>query len=101
MALRFNLKFTKYFLKQWETYDEKAKNLIQCKLGLIKENPFRFPKHEGYKFVFKVKLTINNKFSRLMYAVFMPDSEHITILGLFDRGVDYKDFERLFKDFKK
>ena len=35
-----------------------------------------------------------------MYAVFMPDSEHITVLGMFDRGAGYKDFERIFKDLK-
>lgn len=31
----------------------------------------------------------------------MPDKEHITILGIFDRKADYKDFERIFDDLKK
>ena len=101
MALKFSLKFTQYFLKQWEEFNQKEKNFVQSKLELIKKNPFRYPKHEGYTFVFKVKLSIDNKFSRLMYAVFMPDSEHITILGLFDRSANYKDFERIFKDLRK
>ncbi len=101
MGLEFNLKFTQFFLRQWGSYDEKSKRLIESKLGLIKQNPFRFPKHEGYKFVFKVKLSIENKYSRLMYAVFMPDSEHITILGIFDREANYKDFERIFRELRK
>jgi hypothetical protein len=36
-----------------------------------------------------------------MYAVFMPDSEHVTILGVFGRKAGYKDFEKIFKDLKK
>lgn len=101
MALKFNFKFTRFFLKQWGNYDKKTRVFIQDKLKLVKQNPFRFPKHTGYRFVFKVKLSIDKKYSRLMYAVFMPDSKHITIIGIFERGVDYKDFERIFKSMEK
>lgn len=101
MALKFNFKFTKFFLKQWDDYDKNIRDLIQDKLKLIKQNPFRFPRHTGYKFVFKVKLSVDKKYSRLMYAVFMPDSKHITILGIFDRDSSYKDFERIFEDLRK
>jgi len=98
MDLRFSLKFTRYFQKQWDKYDKKNQKLIKNKLKLIKENPFRFPRHKGYRFVFKVKLSIEARYSRLMYAVFMPDSKHITILGIFDREAEYKDFEKIFKN---
>jgi len=81
MDSRFQFKFTSYFLKQWKGYDKRTKDLVQEKINLIKQNPFRFP--------------------RLMYAVFMPDTKHITILGVFDRSASYKDFERLFKDLRK
>src|SRR3989344_7650968 len=101
MVLSFQFKFTHYFLLQWEDYDEATREFIQSKLDLIKQNPFRFPKHEGYRFVFKVKISVEQKYSRLMYAVFMPDQQHITILGIFDRDVDYKDFERIFKELRK
>jgi len=101
MGLNFQLKFTPYFLNQWKDYDEDTKTFIQSKLDLIKQNPFRFPKHEGYKFVFKVKLSVEQRYSRLMYAVFMPDQQHITILGIFDRKANYKDFERIFKELRK
>ncbi|NQV08854.1 hypothetical protein HQ529_03320 [Candidatus Woesearchaeota archaeon] len=94
MAL--NLKYTEYFLKQWKQYNPKTKNQIQNKLDLIVLNPFRYQKHENHRFVFKVKLIINNNYSRLMYAVFMPDSKHITILGVFPRKSNYKDFEKIF-----
>ncbi len=101
MALIFELKFTSFFQKQWNQYNSKAQKQIKDKLELIKNNPFRFSRHEGYKFVFKVKLCLDNNYSRLMYAVFMPDAKHITILGVFDRKAEYKDFERLFNDLKK
>ena len=97
----FKFKFTKYFVQQWDSYDTKIKKLIESKLNLIKQNPFQYPKHEGYKFVFKVKINIKDNYSRLMYAVFMPDSKHITVLGVFDRNAVYKDFEKIFKEFKK
>lgn len=101
MASPFKFKFTNYFLQQWKEYDDKTKAFIQKKLELVKQNPFRFPKHEGYKFVFKVKLSVEDTYSRLMYAVFMPDQEHITILGIFDRKAEYKDFERIFDTLRK
>ncbi len=101
MALEFNFKFTQYFLNQWEAYDGRTRKLIEDKLALIKQNPFRFPKHEGYRFVFKVKLSVEGIYSRLMYAVFLPDAKHITILGIFDRGAGYKDFERIFREYRK
>jgi len=97
MGLEFSFKFSQYFLKQWRSYGSETKELIQEKLNLVKQNPFRFPKHQGYKFVFKVKLSVENNYSRLMYAVFMPDSKYITILGIFDRKAEYKDFERIFR----
>lgn len=101
MESGFELRFTDYFLKQFGSYKEKEKGIINDKLSLIKEKPFRFERHEGFKFVFKVKITVDDKFSRLMYAVFYPDAEHITILGVFDRKADYKDFERVFKELRK
>ncbi len=101
MVLQFKLKFTQYFSKQWDGYSEKTREQIQKKLELLKQNPFRFPKQEGYHFVFKVKMEIEDTYSRLIYAVFMPDKEHITILGIFDRKADYKDFERIFNDLIK
>ena len=93
-----NYKFTEYFRKQWKGYDEKTRRRIEDKLRLIKENPFRYEKHYGYRYVFKVKISIEDTYSRLMYSVFNPDKEHITILGIFDRKTNYKDFERIFKE---
>ena len=101
MGLSFSFKFTKYFSDQWQSYDESTQKSIQKKLSLVKQNPFRFEKLEGYRFVFKIKLSIEDNYSRLIYAVFMPDQQNITILGVFDRKAEYKDFERIFSELKK
>ncbi len=101
MGLLFRFKFTKYFSEQWQSYDESTQKSIQKKLNLVKQNPFRFEKLEGYRFVFKIKISVEDNYSRLIYAVFMPDQEHITILGIFDRKVGYKDFDRIFSELRK
>jgi len=101
MALRFELKYTRYFESQWIDYKEGDRERIREKLHLLKENPFHYPTLEGYHRVHKIKLTIADKYQRLIYAVFMPDNKTITILGVFERSKDYKDFERLFKELRK
>lgn len=100
MALDFELKYTRFFERQWLGYDEKTKNLIEDKLRLIKQNPFRYDTLEGYKRVRKVKLSIEGKYQRLLYALHMPQANQIFILGIFERDKDYKDFERKFTQFK-
>ncbi len=74
----------------------KPGGLLKDKLRLLVKNPFRFRKHKSYRGVFKVKVSIESRSSRLMYAVFMPDNNSITVLGIFPRSAGYKDFERIF-----
>jgi hypothetical protein len=92
-----NFKFSNFFKKQFKNYIKKDKQLISKKLKQVKINPFRFPKLAGYKFIFKINITIENNYSRLIYVVFYPDKEYITILGIFERKHSYKDFKKLYK----
>ncbi len=101
MASRSELRFTKFFEKQWLSYDKKTRDMIREKLLLVKKNPFRYPVHKGYTRVRKVKLSVEGKYQRLMFAVHMPEVNQILILGVFERSKDYRDFERLFKQLKK
>ncbi|MFH1055595.1 MAG: hypothetical protein V1744_05835 [Candidatus Altiarchaeota archaeon] len=101
MALNFSLKFTTYFERQWLGYGEDTRGLITEKLIILKQNPFRYPTHTGFHRVHKIKLTLEGKYQRLMYAVFMPDNQTITVLGVFDRSKEYKDFERIFAELRK
>ena len=101
MASGFDLKFTLFFEKQWLSYDEKTRDLIHEKLLLVKRNPFRYPIHKGYARVRKVKLSVEGKYQRLMFAFHMPEVNQILVLGVFERGKDYKDFERKFMHLRK
>jgi len=92
-----DLNFTNYFLKQWKKLSDKDKKQIITKLDIIKVNPFRYPKHKGSKHVFKVKISIQSSYSRLMYAVYIPDTKSITVFGIFDRKSNYREFDRIFK----
>jgi len=95
-----DLIFSKYFLKQWQSYDEPVKNKIRKKLERIRTNPFSFPKIAGYRFVFKINLHIEHRNSRLMYVVFEPDKSSIKILGIFDRKFGYRDFKKVYKKYQ-
>lgn len=101
MASGFELNFTRLFEKQWISYDEKTRDLIREKLLLLKKNPFRYPVHKGYMQVRKVKLSVEGKYQRLMFALHIPEVNQILILGVFERSKDYKDFERRFQQLKK
>jgi len=101
MDSNFKLEYTTFFAKQWDNYDSKTRDIIKEKLRLLRDNPFRYPTHKGYLRVRKVKVNIEGKYQRLMYAVHIPESNHILILGVFARDMDYRDFEKKFKHLKK
>jgi len=96
MESKFEVYFSRYFIEQWQGYGNNTQAFINNKLSLIAHNPFRFRKHKGYAGVFKVKLDVENRYSRLMYTIYYPNPKSVTILGIFSRDRDYKDFERIF-----
>ena len=101
MVSKFELRYTLFFEKQWIGFDEKTKQLIEDKLKLIRQNPFRYDTLEGYSRVRKVKFSLEGKYQRLLYALHMPEVNQIFILGVFDRDKGYQEFERKFKQLKK
>ena len=78
-------------LQVWE------ERIFLLKFISIKDNPTRFKSLSGYKHLFEVKLDLNNKFSRLIYAAYFPAKNQIRIFGIFDRSHDFKDFYKYFK----
>jgi mRNA-degrading endonuclease RelE of RelBE toxin-antitoxin system len=101
MASKFELRYTRFFEKQWLGFDEKTKLLIEDKLKLIKQNPFRYDTLEGYMRVRKVKITFEGRYQRLLYALHMPEVNQIFVLGVFERDKGYEEFERKFRQLKK
>ncbi len=98
MVLQFDLVFTKFFLKQFKKLNKKEKNLINSKLILLKSNPFRFKSLKSYKNSFEIKISIENSYCRLIYVVYLPKQNQITIFGIFKREKDFKDFKRKFEN---
>lgn len=96
MESGFNIRPSKYFLKQLSQLSSKELNLVEDKLQILKQNPFRYKKLEGYKNTFEVKITINKNYSRLIYSVYIPHKNEITVYGIFKRKNNFKDFRRYY-----
>jgi len=91
--MKFKIIPSNSFNKQLCKLDEKSKKLIYNKIQLIKQNPFRFKRIHTDKFskVFRVRLSIQSKETRLIYVVLEPN---IILVCLLDRKKDYKDLEK-------
>ncbi len=91
--MKFTLVSTDYFLKQIALLDSRSKNLINSKLDLILINPYRFKRIHSKKFgkVFRVRLNLQGKETRLIYVVKEPD---IIVVCLLERKHDYNDLEK-------
>ncbi len=87
------IKSLKTFKKQVEKLDEKTKRIIKEKIELIKLNPYRYKKLHSKLFskVFRIRLTINNRDTRLIYVILEPN---IILVCLLDRKDDYNDLEK-------
>ncbi len=84
------------FKKQFDKLDKKSKEIIYSKIQLLKDNPFRYKKIHSKLFskVFRVRLNLNKKETRMIYAVLKPK---IIIICLLDRKKDYRDLEKYLK----
>ncbi|MBS3074812.1 type II toxin-antitoxin system RelE/ParE family toxin [Candidatus Pacearchaeota archaeon] len=90
--MKFETEATDTFKKQFDKLPEKYKKQIERKTELIEKNPFRFkPLHSKlYSKVFRVRLNIEGKETRLIYVV---TGSKIILVCLLDRSKDYKDLE--------
>lgn len=88
----FNIISTKDFDSQFNSLNEKYMELIRNKIILIKENPYRFKaltikRHK----LFRVRLNINKKETRLIYKIIEPN---IILICLLERKHDYNDLKK-------
>ena len=95
----FKLVPSNIFLKQIKNLDNKSKRIIENKINLIKENPYRYKKIHSKFFskVFRIRLNIKNKETRLIYAVIEPN---IILVCLLERKKSYRDLEKYLKKIK-
>lgn len=97
--MSFKIKALKVFSKQFNKLDDRSKEVIREKINLISENPFRYKKINSPSFskVFRIRLNLQDKETRLIYAVIEPN---IILVCLLERKKDYKDLEKYLSKLK-
>ncbi len=98
--MNFEIKALKFFQEQISKLDEKLRRIIYDKIRLIKENPYRYKRihSKQYSKVFRIRLSIQSKETRLIYVVIEPN---IILVCLLDRDKDYSDLEKYLSKIKK
>jgi mRNA-degrading endonuclease RelE of RelBE toxin-antitoxin system len=91
--MNFLIKALEIFKTQVEGLDKKSRQIIYDKVQLIKENPYRYKKihSKHYSKVFRIRINIKSKETRLIYAIIEPN---VILVCLLDRKKDYKDLEK-------
>ncbi|MBR9683428.1 hypothetical protein GOV03_02715 [Candidatus Woesearchaeota archaeon] len=93
--MEFILRPTKFFLEQLDELGVKAARILKDKLRLLKENPFRYKRIQGYNlFLFRIRFADNRKEKRVIYLV---DKPTVKILCILDRDKEYKDLKNYLK----
>jgi mRNA-degrading endonuclease RelE of RelBE toxin-antitoxin system len=99
--MNFEIIYSTFFSKQAKKISKKELKLILDKITILKTEPFRFKNLKGYKNTFEIKVDIENSYSRLIYCVYLPKKNQITIFGIFKRKNNFKDFKKFFENYKK
>ncbi|MBU4352128.1 MAG: hypothetical protein KKA65_00095 [Nanoarchaeota archaeon] len=93
--MNYALKPTKFFILQLDKISKEAANLIEEKLKLIKNNPYRYKRIKGHNlFLFRIRFKDQNKEKRLIYLV---DKPYIKLICILDRKKEYKDLKKYLK----
>ncbi len=94
--MEYVLKPSHFFLEQIEDLSDKGARIVEDKLRLLKKNPFRFKRIEGYNlFLFRIRFEDKRKEKRIIYAV---DKPNVEILCILDRDKEYKDLQKYLKN---
>ena len=93
--MEYELKATRIFLLQLDDLSLKSKRILEEKLLLAKENPFRFKRVliKGL-FLFRIRFSDRNREKRAIYLV---DKPHIRLLCILDRANEYRDLKKYLK----
>lgn len=91
--MTFAVKLSQIMAEQLDALDEKSKRVVWEKIKLIEENPFHFKRIHSTRFrkVFRVRMSIKGRETRLIYVVLEPN---VIVACLLERKNDYKDLEK-------
>ncbi|MBU2099621.1 type II toxin-antitoxin system RelE/ParE family toxin [Candidatus Micrarchaeota archaeon] len=91
--MTFAVKLSPVIVKQLDALDEKSKRLVWDKIKLVEENSFHFKRIHSLAFrkVFRVRLNLQGKETRLIYVILEPN---IIIVCLLERKKNYRDLEK-------
>ena len=93
--MEFILKPSKFFLEQITELSDKTKRILENKLILAKQNPFRGKRILGYDlFLFRIRFEDAGKEKRAIYVV---EENCVKVLCILDRDNDYKDLKKYLK----
>ncbi len=94
--MEYELKPSHFFLQQVEELSDGAARIVENRLRLVKINPFRNKRIEGYGlFLFRIRFEDNKKEKRVIYLV---DKPYIKLICILDRDNDYKDLRKYLKN---
>lgn len=90
--MSFTIEATKFFALQLDELSENSLRLIEEKLKLIKNNPYRYKRIKGYNLIlFRIRFKDKNKEKRLIYSI---EKLNITLICILDRKKEYKDLKK-------
>lgn len=91
--MNYQIKSLRFFLEQIKYLDDQTKRIINDKIGLLKQNPYRYKRLHSrqYSKVFRIRFSIHKMETRLIYVIIEPN---IILVCLLARKKDYKDLEK-------
>ncbi|MBT3324115.1 hypothetical protein HN681_03955 [archaeon] len=93
--MEYTLLPSNFFLSQLDELNEETLKQIEEKLQLVKTNPFRYKRIQGYKlFLFRIRFKNERKEKRIIYLI---DKLDVKILCILDRDKNYKDLKKYLK----
>ena len=94
--MNYQIKVLDIFNKQVTKLNKKSRKIIYDKIQLIKQNPYHFKRihSKNYSKVFRIRLNVEQKETRLIYTIIEPN---ILLVCLLDRKKNYKDLEKYLK----
>lgn len=97
--MSYVLKPSPAFLEQLDNLSEGSRRILEEKIRLIRENPFRYKRIKGHNLLlFRIRLSDARKEKRVVYLV---EKSYIKLVCILDRKKEYKDLHKYLKDFKK